>query len=377
VIDRDCQSCQKKILGEAPLNLLSSDFGVDMQLSLRDDNIDPEWDEFVGTHPLGFPTQTATYARVRAKSGMKSLRVCLHRDGRIIAGAQLQWRSIPGIGRWGSVEQGPVVDPSDQQLVRRVLEEADRAARRIRMKLLRVGCYAAQPVLNAQLAELGFRPSAHRWAEAKTCLVDLTRPEHDILAAMRKKTRYNVGLSARKGMVTREGSDADLPEFYRLLSETAAHQGFPVHPLSYFKEIYARFAPQKMGLILASFEGKPVAASLVIIAGTRAMDAWGGFTEQHRDLKPNEAVIWGAIRWAKARGCEVYDLLGLPDDSDDGVGVFKSGFGQVQELPEAYDKFYGCLAPVWRRAFSETYEQPFLRRVVGAIKDRLFERMAN
>jgi peptidoglycan pentaglycine glycine transferase (the first glycine) len=348
-----------------------------MQVSFRDAVIDPEWDAFVGTHVMGFPTQTAAYARIRAKTGTKSLRVCLHQDGRIIAGAQLQWRLIPGIGRWGTVEQGPVVDPGDQLLVRRILDEVDRAAQRVGMKFLRVHCYAAQPALNSELAELGFRPSAHRWAEAKTCVVDLTRAEHDILALMNKKTRYNVGLAARKGVVTVEGSDADLPEFYQLLSATAARQGFPVHPLTYFEEIYAQFAPHKMGLILAKFEGKPLAASLVTIAGTRAMDAWGGFSEQHRDLKPNEAVIWGAIRWAKARGCVVYDLLGMPDDPGDGVGVFKRGFGQVHDFPEAYDKFYGLLAPVRRRVFRETYDRPCLRRVARAIQYRLFERVAH
>lgn len=348
-----------------------------MQFSLRDDEIDPEWDAFVGTHPLGFPTQSAAYARVRARSGMKSLRVCLHRDGRIIAGAQLQWRLIPGIGRWGSVEQGPVVDPSDQRLVRRVLEEVDRAARRVGMKFLRVGSYAAQPALNSELAELGFAPSAYRWSGRQTCIVDLTRPEDAILGLMRRNTRYNIRHAVRKGVVTAVGSDADLPDFHRLLSATAARQGFPVHPLTYFQEIYTRFAPHKMGLILARFEGEPIAASLLIIAGTRAMDAWGGFTEQHRQLTPNEAVIWEEIRWAKARGCEIYDLLGLPADPNDGVGFFKRGFGEVRDYPEAYDKFYGPLASVWCRAYKGSYDRPFLRRVVKAIRFRLFERVAN
>lgn len=348
-----------------------------MYCSFRDGAIDPEWDAFVGTHPLGFPTQTAAYARLRAKSGIQSLRICLHRDGRIIAGAQLQWRLIPGIGRWGWVEQGPVVDLGDKQLVCMVLDEIDRAARSIGMKFLRVCCYAAQPALNGELAERGFLPSEHRWAEAKTCLVDLTRSEQHILALMHKKTRYNVGLGARKGVLTAEGSDADLHEFYRLLSATAARQGFPLLPLAYFKEIYARFAPHKMGLILAKVEGKPVAASLVVIAGTRAMDAWGGFEGEHRHLKPNEAVIWGAIRWAKARGCEVYDLLGLPGGPDDGVGVFKGGFGEVKDFPEAYDKYYGPLAPLWRQVVRESYDRKSLRRVVRAIKYRLFGRAAN
>ena len=56
---------------------------------------------------------------------------------------------------------------------------------------------------------------------------------------------------------------------------------------------------------------------------------------------PAYAIQWAAMQWAKARGCETYDLWGIPDadeaqledeftDRSDGLwGVyrFKRGFG--------------------------------------------------
>ena len=107
------------------------------------------------------------------------------------------------------------------------------------------------------------------------------------------------------------------------------------------------------------------------------MDAWGGFADEHRSLKPNEAVIWGAIRWAKARGCKIYDLMGLSADPTDSVAVFKSRFGRVAKHPEPYDKYYGLLAPARRRLFQEAWTRPRLRRVVESVQYRFFDQLAH
>lgn len=67
---------------------------------------------------------------------------------------------------------------------------------------------------------------------------------------------------------------------------------------------------------------------------------------------------WEAIRRVKARGCDEYDLWGIPDENDDvlesnfesrhdglwGVYRFKRGFGgQVQRAAQAVDRVYNPL----------------------------------
>ena len=47
---------------------------------------------------------------------------------------------------------------------------------------------------------------------------------------------------------------------------------------------------------------------------------------------PNHLLQWRAIQWAKARGCEVYDFWGAPNELSErdpmwGVYRFKEGFG--------------------------------------------------
>ena len=110
-----------------------------------------------------------------------------------------------------------------------------------------------------------------------------------------------------------------------------------------------------MTWLLAEAEGEMLAAIAVFAMGTRAWYMWGASGESGRNLMPNHALQWAAMRWAKARGCTLYDLWGIPDevgaDPDAyaepeswgegglwGVYRFKQGFGgQVVRYTGAWD----------------------------------------
>jgi peptidoglycan pentaglycine glycine transferase (the first glycine) len=80
---------------------------------------------------------------------------------------------------------------------------------------------------------------------------------------------------------------------------------------------------------------------------------YGASSNEHRDRKPNHALQWEAIRWAKSRGCATYDLWGIPDEDEAtleaqfqkrhdglwGVYGFKRGFGgRVYRSVGAWDR---------------------------------------
>ena len=77
--------------------------------------------------------------------------------------------------------------------------------------------------------------------------------------------------------------------------------------------------------------------------GPTAWYFYGASTAQHRDLMPNHALQWAAMRWAKAHGCTRYDWWGAPDVLDEsdpmwGVYRFKQGFaGQFTPHIGAWD----------------------------------------
>ncbi len=162
---------------------------------------------------------------------------------------------------------------------------------------------------------------------------DLTRDEETLLAAMKPKWRYNIRLAERRGVVVRAGTQADLPVFYALYRETGRRDGFLVRPFEYYRTIWERFMAQGLAhLLLAEVEGQPVAGLILFRFGPTAWYFYGASGNQGRELMPNHALQWAAMRWAKAAGCSRYDWWGAPDVLDEtdpmwGVYRFKQGFG--------------------------------------------------
>jgi lipid II:glycine glycyltransferase (peptidoglycan interpeptide bridge formation enzyme) len=188
----------------------------------------------------------------------------------------------------------------------------------------------------------GYIPSTRTIQPSNTIVVDISHDEDTILARMKSKTRYNIRLAERKGVQVQEGGLRDLDAFYNLMQVTSERDKFGIHNKRYYQRLLELFLPvEQAGLIFAYVEGEPTAALLVMALGTKAWYIAGASSNKHRKLMPTYAAQWAAIRWAKARGCVIYDLWGVPDadaqtleaqftERSDGLwGVyrFKRGFG--------------------------------------------------
>ena len=90
--------------------------------------------------------------------------------------------------------------------------------------------------------------------------------------------------------------------------------------------------------------------------------------ESHRDKMPNYLLQFEAMRWAREKGCRVYDLWGAPevfDESDSMWGVFrfKEGLGgEVRRTLGAWD-----YAPNW--LWYQAYTQ-IMPRVLNFMRSR-------
>ncbi len=150
---------------------------------------------------------------------------------------------------------------------------------------------------------------------------------------MKPKWRYNIRLAERSGVCVRAGGVADLPLFYAMYQETGGRDGFLVRPFAYYQAIWEPFLAQGLAHLLLAVVGDEAVAGLVLFRfGPTAWYFYGASTAKRRDLMPNHALQWAAMRWAKAHGCTRYDWWGAPDvleESDPMWGVyrFKQGFG--------------------------------------------------
>ncbi len=275
-----------------------------------------------------------------------------------LAAAQILKRRVPRLP--ASIlyaPKGPALDYNDANLRRRVLAELEKTARREKAIFIKIDPDVvrywgtekerANPVGAKFVQELkarGWRYSADQIQFPNTVELDLTRSEDDLMASMKQKTRYNIRLAGRKGIIVRAGAAADFAMINTMYQETAVRDGFAVRPAAYYLDAWQSFYDAGMCQpLIAEFEGQPVAAVVLVRFGNKVSYMYGASTNQERQRMPNYLLQWEAVRWSKAQGCTVYDFWGAPSEfveSDPlwGVWRFKAGFnGEVVHHIGAWD----------------------------------------
>ena len=174
--------------------------------------------------------------------------------------------------------------------------------------------------------------------------IDLHEDEESILEKMKQKTRYNIKLCQKKGVVIRKGVKSDLDKLFQLYAHTSLRDGFVIRERKYYLDVWMKFMEAEMAIpLVAEYEGRILAGLLLFHFGKRSWYMYGMSSDEHRDLMPNYGLQWEAIRLSKEMGCVKYDLWGAPDvfDGNDrmaGVFRFKMGLGgEVVRLIGAWD----------------------------------------
>ena len=181
----------------------------------------------------------------------------------------------------------------------------------------------------------GVVKSASDMQPPNTVVVDISPPLEQILAAMKSKTRYNVRLSAKKGVQVTEGGMEDLDRWFELYQETSRRDRIAIHSRAYYRGLLTSAREYTGGpsvkLLLATHEGDLLAGNIVAFWKTRAAYLYGASSGEKRNLMPTYALQWEAIRMAREAGCTSYDLYGVPAQPDPshpmfGLYQFKTGF---------------------------------------------------
>ncbi|MGM9813237.1 MAG: lipid II:glycine glycyltransferase FemX [Muribaculaceae bacterium] len=172
---------------------------------------------------------------------------------------------------------------------------------------------------------------------ANTVVVDLSLDEEAILKRMKPKTRYNIRLALRKGVEVKSVGINGLNEWYQLYLETALRNGLHTNDISYFQSIFASKMDGsaddvKVHLLVAYYEGMPLAAMFLILSAHRATYLYGASTSAMRNVMPTYALQWKAMQLAKENNCKEYDMFGIAPNLDPshpmyGLYKFKQGFG--------------------------------------------------
>jgi peptidoglycan pentaglycine glycine transferase (the first glycine) len=309
------------------------------------------WNEFISRHPDAHILQTGEWGELKSAFGWEPVRIV---SGDV--GIQLLFKKLP-LGFSLSYSPKPVLG------FEKLLPEIDEVCHRKRAIFLKLEPDGWDSNFNFQHSSFALSP--HNIQPPRTIVIDLRGSEEDILARMKQKCRYNVRLAQKKEVSVRTWEDIE--GFHRLMTATGGRDGFGVHTLAYYRRVYDLFHPTGSAeLLVAEFEDRPLAALMVFAYGKRAWYLYGASNDEERNRMPAYLLQWEAIRWARQKGAEEYDLWGVPDEDEvsleaqfetrhDGLwGVyrFKRGFGgEVKRSVQAQDKIYNKLfykAYLWR-----------------------------
>lgn len=160
-----------------------------------------------------------------------------------------------------------------------------------------------------------------------TAMLDLTRGEGALRAAMDQKWRNRLGAAERAGLDVTVGK-AKPGSYGWLLAEEAAQQRakrYRALPLALLPAWQAEAG--HLRLAVARTGGQPVAAMLFVIHGTGALYQVGWASEAGRRASAHNLLLWRAVRDLAARGVRRLDLGGLNTEEGAGIARFKLGSG--------------------------------------------------
>lgn len=302
-----------------------------------------QWNKFIAEHAETHILQTGAWGELKAAFGWRVIRIL-----RNSVGAQILFRPLAAGFTMAYLPKGPV--GGDISLLQ---PEIDQVCKKNKAVFIKFEPDVWEPTaLNPGEGWKVAEPIQPR----RTVLVSLEGSEEEILGRMKQKTRYNIRLAEKKGITVKTNPDMD--QFYEMMKITGSRDNFGVHARNYYQTAYRLFNPSSTcECFTAFYQETPLASLMVFALGNTSWYMYGASSDIERNRMPTYLLQWEAMRWAKSRGCKVYDLWGIPDHEEDeleegfsnheshdglwGVYRFKRGFGgEVARSVGAWDRVF-------------------------------------
>lgn len=248
-------------------------------------------------------------------------------------------------GRYLEIPCGPLIDWNDTKLVKQVGERIRKVAEKEECVFVRMRPQLVATENNIEkLEKLGMIEAPMHLAAEHTVMIDLRRSEEELLAAMRRQTRYEVRRADKLGIkVEKSNSEEIFREFHAVQEETAKRQDFIPPDLNTLLAEREAFGKNAQIYVAKTETGEPIAYGLIIKDGREGDYYEAASTDLNRKMPGAYALLWQVMRDLKKEGYERFNLWGIapaeqPNHRYAGVTTFKTGFGgEVVEYVPAHD----------------------------------------
>jgi hypothetical protein len=173
--------------------------------------------------------------------------------------------------------------------------------------------------------------------------MDLTCGEARLFEKLDSSVRRSIRKSEKTGLKLEFSTTPEaVKTFYDLFCQTRQRHGMPPQPFRFFERIHGHILSKGLGTVaLARLEnGRAVAGAVFLTQGKRAVYKFGASDETYQELRGNNLVMWGAIKWHMEKG--VHRLhMGRTSLSNEGLRRFKQGWGTVESTVEYFRHDFG------------------------------------
>lgn len=285
---------------------------------------------------INHPLQSKAWEEARKKMGIETLRVS---DGK--NAFQLTFHKIP----YSNYKIGYL--PRSAMPSKKILNELYDYEKKNRVIFIKIEPYVEKKSSNNETMKQwnNLVKSPHPLFPNWTQVLDLNKTEDELLKSFHSKTRYNIRLAEKKGVVIKEMSDdRGFEIFSKLYFETCKRQKYFGHTPKYHKIIWESLKKNIAHILVAFYNDVPLAAYELFYLDGIIYYVYGGTSIQHRNLMASNLLMWEAIKLGKKLGAEKFDMwgsLGPNYDTTDpwsGFTRFKEGYGtKFTEFIGSYD----------------------------------------
>lgn len=273
--------------------------------------------------------------------------------------------------------RGPVGDVTDVNIVNKLMKDIDQIAKKYNSFVFRFDPeYLYDENLEKKYQKLGFKVK-NRKCNKK----ELTQPrlnmimnisgktEEEIFKGYSEKTRYNIRLAKRKGIVVRYSREnSDIEKFHKLYNITSLRNKIAGRPVTYFQNMLKAFDEKHMRVYVAEYDKKELSAAITINFNGKMFYLYGASSNEKRNLMPNYLMQQEMIKWAIEEKCDLYDFGGVFElKKENGLYKFKEGFCRQEGVTEFIGEIEKTYKPFIYWMFTKAV--PFYKKTRKKIKE--------
>src|SRR3990167_2435606 len=305
---------------------------------ITDQNV---WEDFVRAQKPHSFLHSWKWGQQYEQSGSRIFRFGVYEEGGMLAAVALFIYISARRGAFLLCPHGPVFSAgvTPQEILSLLVAAAEKQARELGCAFIRVCPLLADTPENKKIFQgLGFQAAPIHMHPELAWMLNITKPEDELLRGMRKTTRYLIRKTEKQGVTIEMSTDvADFAKFWPVYEETFKRQKFTPFSQKYLRQEFELFAEDDAAaLFFARYEGEIIAASMIIFYGNAAFYHHSGSVHRFEKMNGSYLLQWRVIQEAKRRGCEMYNFWGIAPDNVPkhpwaGLSLFKKGFGGFAE----------------------------------------------